>query len=182
MARKKDLDIFLISGSPGSLDRLVIEPLCEHCRRLLDQQKLPVYFAKDKATRRDVLNETGSFILIADLVLDEVVLSSLTPLLESGFNLQLLYLGFMDYKIAQARARLIGLSNNGVSPGDIARLHEDGLVSFFKTYRVLAKQWRFYDFSEESPVLLANGSRDVDLFRNQEKRWHALTSKYLIGG
>lgn len=105
----------------------------------------------------------------------------IAELKQSGYRFSLVFLWLASPELAVNRVRERVLNGGHNIPEDvILRRYEAGLFNFFRVYRPVADNWRFYDNSNAfAPIKIACGEGDFLETVMDKGIWKSLKEKYL---
>ena len=96
----------------------------------------------------------------------------LTRLKTEGYAVHVIFLWLPEVETAIARvADRVARGGHAIPNDTIRRRHRRGLQNFFQLYLSLASTWRFYDSSDLTLVLIAEGLADGTNRVYDEDRW-----------
>lgn len=101
----------------------------------------------------------------------------LKSLKDFGYRVHIVFLWLKQPDLAIERVRERVRSGGHNVPDDaVRRRYERGVRNFFRYYKELADSWQFYDTSDSSPILIAEGDRYDGEMPKDNELWKKLSS------
>lgn len=130
-------------------------------------EKVAIEAGKLMLKRIDLLLKSKVDFAIETTLASKNHLKTIEKALEAGYEITLLFFYLNTVELAKERVKIrVSKGGHSIPEHVIERRYKRGLENFWQ-YKLLSNDWYFYDNSENEPILVCDGKKEITNVKNQ---------------